>query len=233
MNKALLAVGVCLVLGGCSEDRLVGRPDLQIRPAAEFPPPTRQDLILEQRSYVIGPFDRVSIEVYGVPELSRTVQVDASGNVSLPLAGDVVAAGKTSRELASTIADRLRARYMRDPQVTVNTDTVNQMVTVDGEVREPGMYPVTGRMTLMRAIARARGTTEYARSNYIIVFRTVDRQNIAALYDLRAIRQGIYQDPEIYANDVVVVSESRARRVFQSLIPVAGLLATPLVAVLN
>lgn len=232
--RVILATSLAVAAAGCTQpNRLVGREGLQIVDGTQLPPPGRQDLILEQRSYLVGPFDRVSIDVYGVPELTRTVNVDASGTISLPLAGTVEAAGKTPAELAAAIADRLRNRYVRDPQVTVNADTVNQMITVDGQVEEPGQYPVTGRMTLMRAVARAKGLTEFASQNFVVVFRRVNNQQMAALYDLRAIRQGMYEDPEVYANDVVLVGESGGRRIFQTLIQSGGLLVAPLVALLQ
>lgn len=230
---AILASAVGLAATGCSAPRLVGRPDLHIVDGATLPPPERQDLILQQRSYLVGPYDRVAIDVYGVPELSRTVQVDAGGHISLPLIGELDAAGNTPAQIAEIIKTRLRGRYVRDPQVIVNADTVNQMITVDGDVDEPGLYPVVGRMTLMRAIARAKGVTEYADTHFVVVFRRVNNQDMAALYDLRAIRLGMYQDPEVFSNDIVYVGESQARRLFSQAIQASGLLVTPLVAILS
>lgn len=229
----LTVVAACSLTGGCAGEKFVGRPELTTVVQKELPPPDRADLIVQRRSYVVGPFDRVSIDVYGVPEISRTVNVDASGVVSLPLVGIVPAAGKTATELAAAIADRLRGRYVRDPQVTVNTETVNQTITVEGEVEQPGLYPVTGRMTLIRAVATARGLNEYANANHIVVFRQVNGKQMAALYDLRAIRQGMYEDPEVFANDVVSVGESGSARIFQRVVASSALLAAPLVAILN
>ena len=232
MNKAIVLV-VCLALIGCRSDRLIGRSDLKIVEGTALPAPTRQDLILQQRSYLIGPFDKVTIEVYGLPELSRTLSVDASGTVALPLAGVIEASGKTPTELAAIVADRLRGRYVKDPHVTVNADTVNQSFTVDGAVAAPGLYPVNGRMTLIRAVATAKGLTEFARSNYIVVFRQVGNQQMAALYDLRAIRQGMYADPEVYANDLILVGESGGQRSFTKILQAGALLSAPLLAIVQ
>lgn len=222
-----------LASAGCAGPRLVGRPDLRVVGGTELPPPGREDLILERRSYLVGPFDRVDIAVFGVPELTRQVQVDASGRFALPLVGEIEAAGYTPQQIGDLIAQRLRGRYVRNPQVSVNADTVNQMITVDGSVEEPGQFPVTGRMTLMRAIARAKGLSEFASTNFVVVFRRVNNQDMAALYDLRAIRQGIYADPEVYANDVVFVGESQARRIFQTVISSSPLLTAPIIALLQ
>jgi len=233
MKSPIVLAAIACLLVSCSGPKFVGRPGLTVIQGAELPSPTRQDLILQQRSYLIGPYDKVSIDVYGVAELSKTIQVDASGTIAMPLIGVVEAAGKSPTELSEIIAAKLRGRYVRDPQVTVNADTVNQTITVDGEVQKPGLYPVTGHMTLMRAVAQAEGTTEYANTSYVVVFRQVDNNQMAALYDLRAIRQGMYNDPEVFANDIVLVGESEGRRVFQTVIQGSALLVAPLVALIQ
>jgi polysaccharide export outer membrane protein len=110
---------------------------------------------------------------------------------------------------------------------------VSQVVTVDGQVRQPGLYPVVGGMTLMRAVATAQGTSEFARLRDVVVFRTVGGQNMAALYNLDAIRRGLYPDPEIFANDVVIVGDSPARRIFRDVLQAAPLITTPIIALLQ
>ncbi|MCR5871114.1 SLBB domain-containing protein [Sphingomonas sp. J344] len=107
------------------------------------------------------------------------------------------------------------------------------MVTVDGEVRRPGNYPLVGRATLLRAVARAEGTNEFADAKRVVIFRTVGQQRMAALYDLRAIRIGAYQDPEVYPNDVIVVGESASRRLLPVIVQGASVLLTPLVYLLR
>jgi polysaccharide export outer membrane protein len=200
-----------------------------------MPPPQREDLTASDRPYLIGPFDRLSIDVFGIDELKdRKVQIDASGRLSFPLVGVVEASGKTPAELAALLRERLSASYIKNPQVTVNLEeTVSQVITVDGEVREPGLYPVIGRMTLMRAVARAKGLGEFARQDDVVVFRTVDGRKLAALYNLQAIRRGNYVDPEVFANDVIVVGDSKARRMFKDVLLAAPLLTTPLIIALQ
>lgn len=229
----VLSMAVLLV-GCASTPPFGGSSNLRIAEKQELPPPYPIDLTSTERPYLIGAFDKLEIDVYGVEEMSkREVQADASGRISFPLIGVVEAAGHTPGELGDMIAARLRGRFIRDPQVTVNlTDTVSQVVTVDGEVREPGLYPIIGRMTLMRAVARAKGATEFARLRHVAVFRTVQGQRMAALYDLRAIRNGVYDDPEVFANDVVVVGEDANRRFFRDAIQLLPSLTGPLVFLL-
>lgn len=222
------------MLSGCAEQHFTPRSDLVMAAPGTLPPPATTDLIVPPRPFVIGPLDQVSIEVFGLPELSRSVQIDASGNVSLPLVGSIQASGKTPAQLGADYAAALRGRYIRSPQVTVNlTDTVSQTVAVGGAVGAPGIYPVIGRMTLMRAIARAEGVNEFAKEREVVIYRRVNNRDMAALYDLRAIRQGAYPDPEVYANDVIEIGESRGRRIFKDVISAAPLLSAPLIALLN
>ena len=230
-----LAILAVALLAACSgSGRLTGSDAVSVVPLNQLPEPTRADVSARQRPYSIGPFDKLSIVVFGVPELGGDVQADASGRVSVPLVGTIEAAGKTPTELADVIAERLRKRFIRNPQVTVNLkDTVSQVITVDGEVREPGQYPVIGKMSLMRAVATAKGVTEYAKLEQVTVFRTVNNQHMAALYSLNAIRRGAYDDPEIFANDVVVVGNSPSRRLFKDILAASSLITTPIVVLLR
>ena len=231
----LSACAAASLLSACTNrPALTPGPHLVVANTQALPAPTAADLVTAGRPYLIGPFDELSVSVYGLPELSQNVQADASGRVSIPLVGSIEAAGKTAEQLSNEIEERLRARYVRDPQVTVNlVETVSQVATVYGEVRTPGLYPVVGRMTLMRAIATAQGTTEFARLQDVVVFRTVQGQSMAALYNLDAIRRGYYPDPEIFANDVVVVGDSPSRRLFRDILQAAPLLTTPIIALLQ
>ena len=234
----LVRVGLCLALiflVGCSgRPAPLGGPKVQVV-QGELPPPNASDLFTQNRPYLIGPFDKLTIDVFGIGELSqKEVQADASGRISFPLAGIVEAAGKTPSQVEAVIEDRLRAAFVRDPQVTINLkETVSQVVTVDGEVREPGLYPVVGKMTLVRAVATAKGTSEFAKLEDVVVFRTVNGQRMAALYNLGAIRRGYYEDPEVFANDVVIVGDSPSRRIFKDVVSLSGLLGYVVVSLIR
>lgn len=200
----------------------------------ELPPPTRNDLTAADRPALIGPLDTIQVDVFNVPDLNREMQVDASGRIAMPLVGTVDARGKTAGELAAAIETSLRGRYVRNPEVTVNIkSSVSQVVTVDGQVVEPGLYPVTNQMTLMRVIASAKGMNEFARQEEVVILRTVNNRRMAGLYDVDAIRRGVYPDPAIYANDVVIVGDSPQRRMFRDLVSLSPILAAPLIAVLQ
>ncbi len=236
MRHLCLALLAAVFLTGCagrqalvSTDRLTVVQDSHVLPA-----PDRNDLTAADRPSLIGPLDTIQVDVFNVPDLSREMQVDASGRISMPLAGTIEARGKTAEELASAVKAALRARYVRSPEVTVNIkSSVSQVVTVDGQVVEPGLYPVTNQMTLLRVIASAKGLAEFARQDDVVILRTVEGRKMAGLYNIEAIRRGAYDDPLIYANDVVVVGDSPQRRLFRDFVSLAPLLAGPLIAVLQ
>jgi len=232
--RSRIAVACVLILSSCGSPALKSG-GVTVLAANQLPSPVRADLLSPEQPYYVGPFDELTIDVFGVEELSeREVQVDASGRLSFPLVGMIAAGGKTPTEIAGEIEGGLRQRYVRDPHVTVNLKkTVSQVVTVEGEVREPGLYPVIGRTSLLRAIATAKGTTEFSKLEDVVVFREVQGKKYAALYNLKAIRSGAYPDPDVYPHDIVMVGESRGRRMFRDLLAVVPLLTTPIIIALQ
>lgn len=228
-------VMLALIVAGCGAPppALEPGPHLTVTQDRDLPPPTGSEGIATARAYRVAPFDELKINVFGIEELNQTVHADAQGNVSLPLIGTVAGGGLTLQELSQQVANRLR-RYVRDPQVSVNLEeTTSLNVTVYGQVTEPGQFPIVGQTTLLRSIARAKGATDVADVADVVVYRTVNNQNMAALYNLEAIRRGTYPDPAIYANDVIVVGDSPGRRLFKDILQASPLLVTPIVVLLQ
>lgn len=227
---ATLALSAC----GSSKPRPIGMaPGMQVAQLSDLPKPAPSDRMTANEPYLLGPLDRIDIDVYGIPEMKRTVTVDANGTFAFPLAGEVQASGLTPGQISNALAARL-STYVKNPQVTVNViERVSQNLTVDGQVARPGQYPVVGRQTLMRAVAIAGGTTEYAKLDDVVIFRTVQGQRYVGLYNLGAIRRGNYPDPEIYANDIVIVGDSTARRRFQDILTTLPVLTAPLILLLQ
>ncbi len=201
---------------GCSSGPMLGEQSTAVSVAQSLPPPDPTSMATDVSNYQIGPLDVIRVEVFGAPELTREGEVDAAGNFSLPLVGAVAAAGKTPAQLGTTISDTLRGRYLRNPQVSVNlVKAQSKTFTVDGAVRQPGVYPILGSISLQQAIATARGTDQAANLNNVVVFRTVNSRKMAALFSLKEIRAGRLDDPQVYPNDIVVVGESATRRFFR------------------
>ncbi len=231
MLKKILCIFVGMLLAACSSTPgVLKNSAIPVILNQGLPAPAQVDFAGGVRPYTIGPYDTLSIDVFGIEELTREdIQTDAGGNLSFPLLGTIEAAGRTPRELAQLIERGLRNRYVRDPHVSVNLkETVSQVFTIDGQVTKPGLYPILGNMTLMRAVATAEGLDEFADLQDVVLFRTVRGKKMAGLYNLAAIRAGAYEDPAVYPNDVIVVGDSSSRRIFRDILQSAPLLTTPL-----
>ncbi len=203
MRTVLIALG-CACLAGCA-----GEP----RNPALVSPITLDAFAAGTgtRTYSIGAGDLLDVYVFQVPDISREkLRVDGSGHVQIPVLGPVVAQGQTPEQLAELVATGLRARYIRDPRVTVVVaEAASQKVTVDGAVTKPGVYEMQGQVSLLQAVAMAEGPTANADITEVAVFRNGERGRMAALFDLRAIRRGEAVDPILQGDDVVVVDTSR------------------------
>ena len=234
MRIVFLSATLLLVAGCGNPNQLSSSPYLTVR-EDRLPPPTLADVAPVPRPYVLAPRDYISITVFGLPQMSlERIQIDNSGNIAVPLAGTFFVNGKRPEEVSSEVEARLRREHVRDPRVAINVlETESQLVSVDGEVGLPGQYPVLGRMTLTDAVSSARGATQFADTDYVVIFRDVGQQRYAALYDLRAIRSGLAEDPEIYAGDSVLVGESRARRLFSDVLAASPLLVAPVITLLQ
>jgi polysaccharide export outer membrane protein len=162
--------------------------------------------------YKIAPMDKLSVKVFKMDDLSGDYDVDLAGNISLPLIGQLQAANLTTEQLDDQLTQKLGARYLEHPDVSVAIKaSTAHVVTVDGAVREGGSYPVAGPISLIQAVAMAKGTTEDANARRVAVFRTIGGQRQAAAFDLTAIRRGQSQDPQIFPGDIVVVDGSSVK----------------------
>jgi polysaccharide biosynthesis/export protein len=121
-------------------------------------------------SYVIGPQDVLTINVFDQADLGGKYTVEADGTFSFPLVGRVHAAGMTLRGFEGELKRKLADGYFKNPQVTVAIETYrSQRVFVMGEVRQPGPVPLTGGMTLIEALARAGSTLPTSSGEVAIV----------------------------------------------------------------
>lgn len=183
-----------------------------------------------QGDYVIGPEDKLRIRVFQVKDMSfDDEQVDASGDIELPLIGKVTAAGLTTEQLEQELARRLGERYLQSPQVSVSvTEGASQKVTVEGEVKNPGVFKIQGRTTLMQAVAMAGGPDDQADLHKVAVMRVQNGVRKVAVCDYDAIRKGRAGDPVIDGNDDVVVDGSAAKTIWANMmktLPMFSLLA--------
>ena len=121
--------------------------------------------------YRLGAEDVIDVFVWKEPELSTTVVIRPDGKISLPLANELEASGKTAAELQREISERLR-KYITEPIVNVMVKQINSLkISVLGEVRKPDVYRIKNQVTVLDAIAMAGGFTDLARPNRVVVLR--------------------------------------------------------------
>lgn len=217
----LAALAAAVLLAACADSR--GGPipyDVALgSPDAPTIAPLGSD-------YRIAPMDTLSVKVFRSQDLSGDYQVDLTGNISLPLVGEVAAANLTTAQLDQKLTEVLGAKYFENPDVSVGIkSSTRRSVTVDGAVKQAGTFPIVGPTSLMQAVALAGGTTEDANNRRVAVFRTVGGQRQGAAFDLAAIRHGQAKDPAIYPGDIVIVDGSSVKQGFKKFLQSVPLLA--------
>ena len=139
--------------------------------SAVDPPKASVATMASEAEYRLGSDDVIEVFVWKEPELTTTVAVRPDGRISLPLAGELVARGKSVNELQQEITVNL-SQYVVKPVVNVMVKQVNSLkISVLGEVRKPDVYRIKSRVTVLDAIAMAGGFTDLARPNKVIVLR--------------------------------------------------------------
>jgi polysaccharide biosynthesis/export protein len=122
-------------------------------------------------TFVIGADDVLAINVWKETEISRSIVVRSDGKISLPLVGEVVAAGETPLQLEQVITAKLK-NYITDPEVTVIVQQINsEKFNILGQVTKPGAYPLTATTTIVDAIATAGGFKDFAKKKGIYILR--------------------------------------------------------------
>jgi polysaccharide biosynthesis/export protein len=186
-------------------DGTTAAADSTASPAQSNPPAgaTRYD-----QTFLIGVDDVLVINVWKEPEITRTIPVRSDGKISLPLIGDVQAAGRTPMQLEEDISSRLK-NFITDPQVAVIVQQINsQKFNILGQVMKPGAYPLTGGTTIVDAIAVGGGFKDFAKKKGVYLLRknsTGIEQRFNFNYDKFIKEKNTAQNIELMPNDIIVV----------------------------
>ncbi len=201
---ALLIVSMAITTSAMAQNAGTPAPAEKVAEVKTVaPPPAPSD-----SQYVIGKEDILSVQVWREPELSRLVAVRPDGDISLPLVGEVAAAGKTPLELQKKLTELL-VTYMKEPEVSVMVqDTRSQRFSIIGQVMRPGAYPLSNPMTVLDALALAGGFRDFAKTEKMFILRINadgSRQKIAVGYKKLVSVKGTTQNVELQVRDTLVV----------------------------
>lgn len=213
------------LLAGCGGGATI-KTDERVRPLEESGDARALDAVsispaavLAVEDYTIGPGDVLDIVVFQVDDLSVEREVNARGEIGMPLIGSVPVAGKTPLEVSDQLKALYTVDYLHDPQISVEvSEYISRQVTLVGELRRPGNYPLRGHTTLLEAMAMAGGVSRIADRESVIIFRTEDDQQVYGyLVNLDEVMGGAKSDPEIFGSDRIVVPESGSASFMRSI----------------
>jgi protein involved in polysaccharide export with SLBB domain len=156
----------------------------------------------------VGIDDTFDVRVYGEPELSGTFRVATDGTIDYPLAGRTPVAGLRTGEIQQLLVDKLKDRFLKDPQVVVTIkDRNSQKISVLGQVAKPGQVGYYPNMTIVDAIASAGGFTGIAAKNSVNLRREVAGKIENHTYPVADISEGRSPNVMVLPGDVLVVDE--------------------------
>lgn len=220
-GTTFLLVSIC-VTAGCRPEL---RSDLPTGPTAyQRVAVSEQDTL--NALILLQPGDQIGINVFGEENLSTAEAViDQAGKVSLPLIGEVQAAGLSSGQLGKAIERNLGAQFLREPHVNVVlVKSAPRVISVEGEVKTPGVFEVQNGYTLLSALALAGSPIETAKLNEVLIFRQRGGERLGGRFDVNAIRAGRAPDPVILPGDVIVVGYSQVRGVYLDFLKTAPII---------
>ena len=226
-SRLLIAAVAALLLAACASPNRAAHSAYM---GVVLPPPdttTSSGAYEGATDYRIGSQDLLEISVFGVSELTHQARVNSNGMINVPLVGSVMAGGKTVPELEKELAVKYAAGYLQNPQVSIFVkEYTSQRVTLEGAIKNPGIYPLTGRTTLLQAVAIGGGLDEFADLQGVVLFRHVNGERMAAAFDMAAVRRGDMADPQVYGDDVIVIERSGSKSAFREFlrtVPALGL----------
>jgi polysaccharide biosynthesis/export protein len=163
---------------------------------------------VDSKKYVIGDSDLLDIDVWKEKEISQQIPVRPDGKISLPLIGEIQAAGLTPLQLQDNISQDLKA-YIDNPEVTVIVvNPLSHQFNIVGQVARPGAYPLTESMTVLDAIAEAGGFKDFAKETKIYVLRPAPGGiRVRILFNYKKVIKGddLQENVPLKPGDTIVV----------------------------
>ena len=171
IRSAFISFFICMVPAALAGAVVLPAPHRIHASTAASLPPSAETTGASKTDYRIGDDDLLEINVWNEPDLKQSLPVRSDGKISLPLIGEIQAAGETPSQLQQAIASKLRA-YITHPDVTVMVLKMNsRKFNILGRVAKPGSYPLTATTTVLDAIAEAGGFQDFAKEKDIYILR--------------------------------------------------------------
>ena len=207
-NRWKLLAAVAAISGSLLAQNARNTPVAQeARFAGHFSSASAANSPAENSNFVIGNEDVLAISVWKEPELSRSIPVRTDGKISLPLVGELQAAGKTPNQLQAEITAGLQS-FMSEPEVTVMVQEIkSKRFNILGHVQKPGSYLLNPPTTLVDAIAIAGGFRDFAKVKRIYVLRDVGGKQVRLPFNYKQVIKGSHTDQniEVQPRDTIVV----------------------------
>jgi polysaccharide export outer membrane protein len=175
------------------------------RAATPSPAPDATAQPVDPKSYLIGPEDVLRIEVFRDPDLSRAVNVRPDGKFTLPLVGDLQAAGLTPERLTAQLKEAL-AEFENSPEVTISVLAVNsKSFTVSGKVNHGGRWPLVTPLRVADAIALSGGFQDFADEKHVLIIRGAQRLSFNYKDYIKGKKEALDQNVWLETGDTVYV----------------------------
>lgn len=159
---------------------------------------------VDEKTYVIGAEDIVKVMTWGHADVTGDFMVRPDGRISIPLIGEVQASGRTPVQLATEIAELLKASFIRSPNVNVGLTAIHsKKYFIQGEVYKPGSYDLVVPTTVLEALVNAGGFKDFADQKHIVIVRGLKRLpfNYKDVIKGKHVEQNIRLDP----GDIIVI----------------------------
>ncbi len=192
---------LCLTAAGAAGQAVQVKPDppkatapetLPVTPAPKLPESV--GAAVDPNKYLIGAEDILTIQTWREPDFSRTVSVRPDGKITMPLVGEVQAAGLTPQALTNDLTEKI-GKLVQHPEVSV---TVNQVLSkkyyIDGQVGRPGAYPLVTPTKVLEALSMSGGFRDFADEKHIVILRgtTPHKFNYKEVIKGKNLEQNIY-----------------------------------------
>lgn len=200
----LLLLSLAILLTASAVPAAPSGPGEETPPRPEASARVQADL---EPSYFIAPGDVLKIQVWKEPELSTEAFVRLDGRITVPLLGDLMAAGRTPNDLAGEIQAKL-GRFLEVPQVTLAvSQAISARFYVLGEVLHPGAFPLPSRVSVVQALALAGGFREFAKKESIRILRYQGGEQTAIPFNYKEVEAGLHLEQNIFldAGDTILV----------------------------